>query len=114
MLHPYDPAWPGLAERLIAVLRRASSSHPDWIFDHIGSTSVPGLAAKNIIDLQIRVPALPTYDELDDIFGIFGYRRALGARPDSPGCTGITGAARRTCPMRFGRSACTCALGTRR
>lgn len=57
----------------------------DWTFDHIGSTSVPGLAAKNIIDLQIRAVPLPDYALLDERFGPLGYRQEAGARPDSPG-----------------------------
>lgn len=84
VLHAYDPRWPAIAARLIAQLRQAA---PDstWTFDHIGSTAVPGLAAKNIVDLQIRVAQLPSYDELDRLIGPLGYVRARGARPDSPG-----------------------------
>ena len=80
----YDPGWPLLAGELLGQLRGAV---PDcaWVFEHIGSTSVPGLAAKNIIDLQIRVPELPSYRFLDERFGPLGYRRARGSRPDSPG-----------------------------
>jgi GrpB-like predicted nucleotidyltransferase (UPF0157 family) len=29
-----------------------------WIIDHVGSTAVPGLAAKDVIDVQIRVAAI--------------------------------------------------------
>jgi GrpB-like predicted nucleotidyltransferase (UPF0157 family) len=55
---PYDPAWPGLfsmeAERLRAVLE------PGQIvgIEHFGSTAVPGLAAKPIIDILIAVASL--------------------------------------------------------
>jgi GrpB-like predicted nucleotidyltransferase (UPF0157 family) len=85
VVQPYDRRWPAIAERLIDDLRQATRAHPDWRFDHIGSTSVRGLAAKNIIDLQVRVPTLPSYQALDDLLGPLGYEQALGARPDSPG-----------------------------
>jgi GrpB-like predicted nucleotidyltransferase (UPF0157 family) len=57
---PYDPAWPGLfaaeAARLRAVL------DPDQVrgIEHFGSTAVPGLAAKPIIDILISVVSLAT------------------------------------------------------
>lgn len=50
----YDPAWPAQFERLAAPLRE---SLRDLIvgIEHVGSTSVPGLAAKPIIDLDIVI-----------------------------------------------------------
>jgi GrpB-like predicted nucleotidyltransferase (UPF0157 family) len=51
---PYDPAWPVRFAELGAALRRVLGATALRI-DHIGSTSVPGLAAKPIIDLQISV-----------------------------------------------------------
>jgi dephospho-CoA kinase len=84
VLHPYNPAWPELAAQLIAQLRRLRATR-DWKLDHIGSTAVPGLLAKNVIDLQARVTVLPSYDELDRLLGPLGYQRARGARADSPG-----------------------------
>lgn len=29
---------------------------PDWVIEHAGSTSVPGLSAKPVIDLVLRLP----------------------------------------------------------
>lgn len=51
---PYDPSWPQRAQDLIARLRCAldNAAHR---FEHIGSTSVPGLAARPIPDIQISV-----------------------------------------------------------
>jgi dephospho-CoA kinase len=51
---PPDPTWPVQAQRLIA--RLAGTIGDDAIrIDHIGSTSVPGLPAKNLIDIQVVV-----------------------------------------------------------
>lgn len=54
---PYQPAWPEEFRALGGILRNALGDHALRI-DHIGSTSVPGLAAKDIIDIQITVQAL--------------------------------------------------------
>ncbi|HEX9068441.1 MAG TPA: GrpB family protein [Ktedonobacterales bacterium] len=53
----YDPAWPGLFADQAATLRQALGPVALRI-DHIGSTSVVGLAAKPIIDVQISVASL--------------------------------------------------------
>ena len=69
---------------MLEELRRALPDH-GWVFEHIGSTAIPGISAKNIIDLQIQVPTLPSYDELDARIGPLGFAQARGSRPDSPG-----------------------------
>lgn len=58
---PYDPAWPCLFSALGVRLRDALGSRAIRI-DHIGSTAVPGLAAKPIIDVQVSVAALDPVD----------------------------------------------------
>lgn len=50
----YRPAWPQEYGTIAAQLRRAVSDLALRV-DHIGSTAVPGLAAKDVIDLQITV-----------------------------------------------------------
>jgi GrpB-like predicted nucleotidyltransferase (UPF0157 family) len=45
-----NPATPEVARRLIAVL---ASRWPDIPAEHVGSSAVPGLAGKNIIDLLL-------------------------------------------------------------
>lgn len=57
----YDPAWPTMFARLGAALRRALGDAAVRI-DHIGSTSVPGVAAKPVIDIQISVLSLELVD----------------------------------------------------
>ena len=50
-----DPAWPHLFEFLRATYRSALSGVPVRAIEHIGSTSVPGLSAKPVIDVDIVV-----------------------------------------------------------
>lgn len=54
MLVPYDPAWPELFDRMAGELRAAGER--EWLIEHIGSTAVPGMTAKPIIDLAVRIP----------------------------------------------------------
>jgi GrpB-like predicted nucleotidyltransferase (UPF0157 family) len=57
VLEPPDPTWPTQARRLIARLERVLGDAALRI-DHIGSTSVARLPAKNLIDIQVVVPDL--------------------------------------------------------
>lgn len=57
LVAPYDTHWPELFRSLAQPLRAALGPVALRI-DHIGSTSVPGLAAKPVIDLQVSVAAL--------------------------------------------------------
>ncbi|RKN18729.1 dephospho-CoA kinase [Micromonospora musae] len=57
----YDPTWPRQYARLAARIRHALAP-ADLRIDHIGSTAVPGLAAKDVIDVQLTVATL---DEAD-------------------------------------------------
>jgi GrpB-like predicted nucleotidyltransferase (UPF0157 family) len=50
----YDPAWPGIAAVEIGRIAAAVGEVAVRI-DHVGSTAVPGLAAKPIVDLQLSV-----------------------------------------------------------
>ena len=52
---PYDEAWPGEFARVDALVRGALG---DLVVSlvHVGSTSVPGLAAKPVIDADLTVP----------------------------------------------------------
>ncbi|MGA5816867.1 GrpB family protein [Kitasatospora sp. NPDC094028] len=56
-LAPYDPAWAdagrALADRLAAVLPALPVLSAPAVVEHIGSTSVPGLDAKPVLDVQI-------------------------------------------------------------
>ncbi len=53
----YDPGWPAHFERWRARIAAALGTTALAI-DHVGSTAVPRLAAKPIIDIQVSVPEL--------------------------------------------------------
>lgn len=54
-LADYDPGWPVLYAREAARIRAALGGRAVQV-EHVGSTSVPGLAAKPIIDILLAVP----------------------------------------------------------
>jgi dephospho-CoA kinase len=57
-----DPDWPAQAARLLARVRHAVGDAAVSL-DHIGSTAVAGLVAKDVVDLQVGVASL---DDADD------------------------------------------------
>ncbi|GAB4528783.1 MAG: hypothetical protein Tsb0020_45830 [Haliangiales bacterium] len=62
----YQPAW---ADEFLAIARplRASLGDNACRIDHIGSTSIPGLGAKPIIDIQVSVDPLEPMAYLGDL-----------------------------------------------
>ncbi len=54
VLTEYDPEWPQLFEREADRIRAALASRALQV-EHVGSTSVPGLAAKPVIDMVLVV-----------------------------------------------------------
>ena len=63
VIAPYDPAWPARFAAEAERIRQAFGTHALRI-EHVGSTAVPGLPAKPVIDIQVSVPSL----ELGDLF----------------------------------------------
>ncbi len=57
IIHDYDPSWPEEFELFRSALADILGPLALQI-DHIGSTSVPGLGAKDIIDVQVTVQEL--------------------------------------------------------
>ena len=53
-LAPYDPAWPSLFTQLAKEIHKALGD-AILLLEHVGSTSVPGLSAKPIIDMVLAV-----------------------------------------------------------
>ncbi len=62
MISDPDPTWPDQAERVIGRLRRVLGERVVGI-EHIGSTAVAGMPAKDVIDLQVAVNALVDLDD---------------------------------------------------
>ena len=54
----YDPSWPMRFTEEMEVLRRALAIWLAGAIEHIGSTAIPGLAAKPVIDIMAGVYAL--------------------------------------------------------
>jgi GrpB-like predicted nucleotidyltransferase (UPF0157 family) len=68
----YDPEWPRRAAVLIDALASRLGEAARRV-DHIGSTAIPGMAAKDVLDIQVSV------DELDHAADAFvGPLRSLG------------------------------------
>ncbi|PRY37478.1 GrpB family protein [Umezawaea tangerina] len=66
----HDPTWPTEAARSIAELR------PHFpIIEHIGSTAIPGLAAKPVIDLMASTPDLAAVLATESTLTALGYTR---------------------------------------
>jgi dephospho-CoA kinase len=80
---PYDETWPAQAERAIARIKLAAGERAVRV-DHIGSTSVPGLPAKDILDLQLSVSTLEDADAVADALSDAGFPRATGDWEDDP------------------------------
>ncbi|QIS02985.1 dephospho-CoA kinase [Nocardia brasiliensis] len=82
-LVPPNPGWAAQAQRLIARLWVACGQAASRI-DHIGSTSVPELPAKDVIDLQITVADLAAADGLRDALGAAGFPVCPEVTQDNP------------------------------
>lgn len=71
-LAPYDPAWPQLFEQEQQTLKKCLG---DYAIDirHIGSTAVPGLSAKPVIDIMIGADIYPAPEEILTLLQEVGY-----------------------------------------
>ena len=81
-LVPYDPAWP---HRFAREAERIRAAIGNWslAIEHIGSTSVPGLVAKPILDLAIAVGSEADADAcIAPMLGLgYAYRGPYGDDP---------------------------------
>ena len=62
-LVPHDPAWDDAYEREVERLRSRLDS-PLFGFEHVGSTAIPGIAAKPVVDMLLLVA---DFDATDDV-----------------------------------------------
>ncbi|MET3175013.1 UNVERIFIED_ORG: dephospho-CoA kinase [Arthrobacter sp. UYCu721] len=75
--------WAAQAARLGS---RIMAAAPNAILavDHVGSTAVPGLAAKDVIDLQVTVSDLNVADRIAPLLAAMGFPVVPGAGFDAP------------------------------
>jgi dephospho-CoA kinase len=78
-----DPTWAAKARRLCERLEAAA---PGQILavEHVGSTSVPGLDARDVLDLQVAVPDLDTADRIAPLLAAAGFPKVPRVTADSP------------------------------
>jgi dephospho-CoA kinase len=78
-----DPTWPEQAHRLAARIARAAG---EWALrvDHVGSTAIPGLPAKDVIDLQLTVSTLDDADVIRNPLNEAGFVFRPGIADDQP------------------------------
>jgi len=88
----YDPQWPKRASVLIAQLRDVLGPDARRI-EHIGSTAIPLMDAKDILDVQVSVTDLNlAVERFDDPLAMMGFERwpdyardhVPAGRPDDP------------------------------
>ena len=71
---PYDPRWPSLFEKEAASLLSKLPKSIVIKIEHFGSTAVPGLAAKPVIDMLVEVSSLEeTREQVVSILEAEGY-----------------------------------------
>jgi dephospho-CoA kinase len=91
VLNAPQPDWPRDAERVMGRIRAylGKNAGPDGAravlaLDHIGSTSVPGLDAKDVLDLQLTVRILAAAAPLETVLAAAGYPRVPAITSDTP------------------------------
>lgn len=77
-LRPYTHRWPELFEAEARAIRAALGALALDV-QHVGSTSVPGLAAKPILDIAVAVARLDQYRECIGPLASLGYEHAYWA-----------------------------------
>jgi dephospho-CoA kinase len=82
-LVPYQPTWPDDARRILKRIEMACGAKALRI-DHIGSTAVPGMDAKDVIDIQVTVASLDVADGINDAMANVGYPRLDHITSDTP------------------------------
>lgn len=83
LLTEADQDWPAQYARLAARIRHAVRPAQPRI-DHVGSTAVPGLDAKDVIDIQLTVDSLEHADALAAPLAAAGFPRRVGDWWDEP------------------------------
>ena len=72
-----DPAWPSAFEHEERLLRDTLPPELVVRIDHVGSTSVPNLPAKPVIDIQLAVTSMIPVDAYAEPLHTVGYHQAI-------------------------------------
>ena len=78
---PYDPSWPGLFNQERATLAQVLAPWLAGPIEHVGSTAVPGLVAKPVIDIMVAVESLAASRPAISVLPEVGYQY-FPYRPD--------------------------------
>src|SRR5262245_56236763 len=86
---PYSSLWPSMFAEEASRIREEFGATALRV-SHVGSTSVPGLDAKPVIDIQVSVASLGQRDSLDEHMRRLGYThmdvvRSMRSIPSSRG-----------------------------
>jgi dephospho-CoA kinase len=82
-LVPYKPQWHEDAQRIIKRIQMACGAKALRV-DHVGSTAVEGMEAKDVIDIQVTVASLEIADEVANALANVGYPRIERVTSDTP------------------------------
>ncbi len=90
----YDPLWPVLFEDITKRVQAAFADGSLIRIEHVGSTSVPGLPAKPVVDIDVVIPSRADLPEAIARLATLGYmhqgdlgitsREAFKRPPESP------------------------------
>jgi len=78
MLVTYDPDWADQFASIASEIHRLTDG--DLLIEHIGSTAIPGMRAKPVIDLAIRIRDLDDFEARCRLLEAAGWRRGSAVR----------------------------------
>ncbi len=73
IIEPYNPAWPKLAAAEIKTIKEITIQFPCVSIEHLGSTAVPELSSKPIIDIFITNQSIQEADQWIKSLETLGY-----------------------------------------
>jgi GrpB-like predicted nucleotidyltransferase (UPF0157 family) len=82
---PHNPDWQQTFEQAAQQVAQALGDNVVAIH-HIGSTAIPGIYAKPIIDLLLVVRAIVLVDQHNPAMAAQGYEESHRDDPKAPGC----------------------------
>ncbi len=80
-LVPHNSAWAADARRIVNRIKAAAGGKVLRV-DHVGSTSVDGLDAKDVVDIQVTVASLEDADEIAEALAAAGFPRVSDVGSD--------------------------------